>query len=131
MKQAGLALIIKDGLILSISRRDNKKIFGIVGGKFDPSTDKDTKDTAIRETYEETGVVIKDCQLFFERVDVDFIARCYYVTAWEGKPYNSEEGEVEWLTASELTSKMAAFPEYNTAMLEAFREKYPNMFITE
>jgi 8-oxo-dGTP pyrophosphatase MutT (NUDIX family) len=66
MKEAGVMLIIKDGLILGISRRHNKAIFGLPDGKFDPEEgDQTTKDTAIRETHEETGILVKDCTLSF------------------------------------------------------------------
>lgn len=133
MKQAGVALIIKDGLILAISRRNNKSLFGLPGGKFDEGVDKDTKDTAIRETLEETSVLIKDCELIFERLEPDgFQARCYYVLDWEGTPSNNEEGEVKWLTAIELTSPtMGAFADYNTATLKVFKERYPDIKIEE
>ena len=129
MRQAGVALIIKDGLILAISRRDNKSLFGLPGGKFDKDTDRDTKDTAIRETFEETSVVIKDCKQIFEANDDEFVARCYYVLDWEGEPSTNEEGEVGWLTANELITTKAAFPEYNTHTLKAFKLLYPNIEI--
>lgn len=130
MKQAGVALIIKDGLILAISRRDNKSLFGLPGGKFDVHADKDTKDTAIRETFEETGVWVKDCKQIFEANDGnEFVARCYYVLDWEGEPSSSEEGEVGWLTADELITTKAAFPEYNTHALKVFKLLYPDVKI--
>ena len=139
MKQAGVMLIIKDGLILAVSRRYDKTIFGLPGGKFNPEppdSDKDTKDTAIRETEEETSVVVKDCVFLYERVElgggpnpVDFYSRCYYATAWEGTPQNSEEGEVKWLTAEELTSTKAAFGDYNRKTLNVFKTMFPDVYI--
>ena len=129
MKQAGVALIIKDGLILAISRRNNKSLFGLPGGKFDILADKDTKDTAIRETYEETSVWIKDCKQIFEANDGEFVARCYYVLDWDGEPSTSEEGEVGWLTADELTTTKAAFPDYNKHTLNTFKLLYPDIKI--
>jgi len=138
MKQAGVMLIVKDGLILSISRRHNKTIFGLPGGKFSPDApdnDRDTKDAAIRETREETSVIVKDCVFLYERLEpggpdgVDYYSRCYYATDWEGEPTNSEEGEVKWLTAEEITSTMAAFGEYNTQTLKVFRTMFPNVFL--
>lgn len=137
MKQAGVMLIIKDGLILAVSRRYDKTIFGLPGGKFNPEppdNDKDTKDTAIRETEEETSVVVKDCVFLYERVElgggpnpVDYYSRCYYATAWEGTPQNSEEGEVKWLTAEELTSTKAAFGDYNRRTLNIFKTMFPDV----
>ncbi len=135
MKEAGVMLIIKDGLILGISRRHNKNIFGLPGGKKD-DTDPSTKETAIRETREETSVIVKDCKLVYERVElgdgpngVDFYSRCYYATDWEGDPKNSEEGQVKWLTAEELTSTKAAFGDYNRKTLNVFKQMFPEVYV--
>lgn len=138
VKQAGVSLIINDeGLILAISRRKNKEIFGLPGGKFDPEDgDVSTKDTAIRETREETSVVITDCDLVYKRVEpadspdgMDFYSHTYYVKSWSGIPQNSEEGEVKWLSATELVGTKAAFGKYNKDMLTVFKQMYPNVFI--
>lgn len=135
MKEAGVMLIIKDGLILGISRRHNKNIFGLPGGKKD-DTDPSTKETAIRETREETSVIVKDCTLVYERVElgdgpngVDFYSRCYYASDWEGVPQNSEEGQVKWLTAEELTSTKAAFGDYNRKTLDVFKQMFPKVYL--
>lgn len=132
-------LIIKDGLILSVSRRYDKNIFGLPGGKFNPEppdNDKDTRDTAIRETEEETSVKVHEATFIYERVElgggpnpVDYYSRCYYATSWEGTPQNSEEGEVKWLTAEELTSTKAAFGDYNRKTLDVFKTMFPDIYI--
>lgn len=135
MKQAGVMLIVKDGLILAISRRHNKTIFGLPGGKFDEAAgDNNSADTAIRETLEETGVQVKSCMQVYQRIElgdgsnpVDFYSTTYYALDWEGEPHTSEEGEVKWLTAKELTSTKAAFGDYNTKMLEQFRDMFPEV----
>lgn len=139
MKEAGVMLIVNQGMILGISRRHNKSIFGLPGGKFNsapPDNDRDTRDTAIRETREETSVIVKDCVLVYERVElgdgpngVDFYSRCYYATDWEGVPQNSEEGVVKWLTAEEVTSTMAAFGDYNRKTLDVFKKMFPNVYL--
>lgn len=134
MKQAGIMLLIRDGLICAISRRHNKSIFGLPGGKFDEEKDHTSMDTAIRETSEETSVKVKKCVQVYQRVElgdgpngVDFYSTTYYATEWEGEPQNSEEGEVKWLTAEELTSSKAAFGDYNRHMLNAFKRIFPNI----
>lgn len=139
MKQAGVMLIVNQGMILSVSRRYDKTIFGLPGGKFSPEppdNDRDTKDTAIRETREETSVIVHEATFIYERVElggghnpVDYYSRCYYATSWEGVPQNSEEGEVKWLTAEELTSTMAAFGDYNRKTLNVFKTMFPNVFL--
>jgi ADP-ribose pyrophosphatase YjhB (NUDIX family) len=137
MKQAGVMLIIKDGLILGISRRHNKAIFGLPGGKFNPDppdNDRDTKDTAVRETKEETTIIVKDCVFVYERVElgdgpqgVDYYSRCYYATDWSGEPKDSEEGNIAWLTAEEVTSTAAAFGSYNRKTLDIFKTMFPDV----
>lgn len=140
LRQAGVMLIINQGMILGISRREDQTIFGLPGGKFDPdrepTPDKDTRDTAINETREETSVIVKQCEFIYRRDEparysggLDFHTYCYYATSWEGTPTNSEEGLVKWLTAEELTSTKAAFPDYNRRTLNRFKELYPNVYI--
>jgi 8-oxo-dGTP pyrophosphatase MutT (NUDIX family) len=137
MKEAGVMLIIKDGLILGISRRHNKNIFGLPGGKYDPEAgDLDTMDTAIRETKEETGVIVHHTKFIYERVElgdganpVDFYSRCYYALDWEGVPTNSEEGVVKWLTAEEVTCTAAAFGDYNRKTLDIFKGMFPDVYL--
>lgn len=135
IKRAGVMLIVKDGLILAISRRHNKDIFGLPGGKFDETAgDMDPMDTAIRETAEETGVKVNDAAFVYERVElgdgpngVDFYSSSYYAIDWEGEPHNSEEGNVKWLTAEELTCSKAAFGDYNRNMLDVFKTQFPDV----
>jgi ADP-ribose pyrophosphatase YjhB (NUDIX family) len=137
MKKAGVMLIIKDGLILGISRRHNKEIFGLPGGKYDSlAGDVYCSDTAMRETREETGIDVKVCTKIYQRVELgdgpageDFYSTCYYATEWEGEPQNSEEGEVKWLTAEEVTSTKAAFGDYNRKTLDVFKTMYPNVYL--
>lgn len=139
MKRAGIMLIIKDGLILGISRRHDKTIFGLPGGSHDEALgDVCTQDTAIREVEEETSIRVKDCVFLYKRVEfggidkpIDFESDCYYATEYEGAPANSEEGEVKWLTVEELTSTKAAFGDYNANMLNRFREMFPEVYLRQ
>lgn len=134
MKKAGVMLIIKDGLILGISRRNDKTKFGLPGGKREEL--ETLSQAAIRETREETNVIVHDCVEIFHREEPPatpdgeaFYTHCYYATTWSGEPTNSEEGEVKWLTAEELTSISGAFPEYNSKMLNAFKQQHPHVII--
>lgn len=137
IKLAGVMLIINDdGLILSISRRNNKEIFGLPGGKFDEDVDQSVEDTAIRETLEETSVRVRAFVSIYHRIEpantldgIDFNSYTFYAKRWTGTPQNSEEGEVKWLTAEELTGSKAAFGKYNKDMLTVFKQMYPNVFI--
>ena len=136
-REAGVMLIIKDGLILGITRRNDRTKYGLPGGKFDSSEgDQTSMDTAIRETKEETGIIVNSCSFVYQRVELgdgpdgeDFYSTCYYATQWEGEPQNSEEGNVAWLTYKEITSTKAAFGDYNKQMLDVFETMLPDVYL--
>jgi 8-oxo-dGTP pyrophosphatase MutT (NUDIX family) len=135
LKRAGVMLIIQEGLILGISRRHNKTIFGLLGGKCDDKEEPLT--AACRETYEEAGVIVDYCITLYVQIERgdgsstsdDYESHCFYAITWNGTPSSREEGEVKWLTVPEITSTNAAFPDYNIRMLKVFRQKYPDVFL--
>jgi 8-oxo-dGTP diphosphatase len=134
MREAAVMLVVKDGRILSISRRYDKTKFGLPGGKVE--TSETPMAAAIRETEEETSIKVKDCIHIFQRYEPrdrpegeDFQAHCYYALDWHGAACNSEEGEVAWLTEEELCGTKAAFAEYNRNTLIVFKKLYPNVTI--
>jgi len=122
MKLAGSMLIMKKGFVLGVSRKTNLSSFGLPAGKAEPG--ESAKQAAIRETYEETGVIVNDCVHIFKREEDGFEAHCYYATDWEEDSNwkHDEEGKVEWITPFVLTNKTAAFPEYNKKAIMAFIE---------
>ena len=136
MKQAGVMLIIKDGMILGIARRSDNTKFGLIGGKKDES-DVDVKAAAIRECFEECGIVVKNCIEIYKRIEpknspegLDFECTCFYATDYEGEPRKCEEMEVSWLTEEQLTNKKsAAFGEFNKNTLQVFKKLYPETYI--
>lgn len=132
MRNAAVMLIIKDGLILAVSRRYDKTKFGLPGGKVE--SDETPEQAAMRETLEETGIVVSKCEFIFLRDEPrdrpegeDFHAYCYYATDWSGQPRDGEEGVVKWLTERELTLDKGAFADYNIRTLEAFKSKFPSI----
>lgn len=128
-------LVVKDGLILGVSRKNNHSSFGLPGGKCEYG--ESSKDAAIRETFEETGIEVLDCEQVYYRVEPggpgpnseDFHAYCYFATSWTGVARTREEGVVKWITSEELTGEWAAFPEYNFNMLRIFEKFFPNVEI--
>lgn len=135
MRKAAVTLIVNsEGLILGVSRRNDPTKFGLPGGKVE---DNETpEEAAARETKEETGINVHSSDNIFLRVEPrhspegqDFLTYCYYAITWDGTPQNSEEGVVKWLTAKELIGENGAFAEYNTLTLDAFRAKFPDVFI--
>jgi len=136
MRNAAVMLIIKDGLILSVSRRNDKNKWGLPGGK--QEADETPEQAAIRETFEETGVKVSKCEFIFLRDEPrvspegeDFHAYCFYATEWEGIPQNSEEGEVTWLWEYDLIHDKGAFPDYNRRTLEVFKSKFPEVTLLQ
>lgn len=125
-------LIIKDGLILSCSRRNSTK-FGLPGGKVEDNEHPAT--TAVRECREEVGVIINDCTHLLTREDASDPVKgpqkayCYLATSWEGVPTQMEIGiTVKWLLASELIDpETGAYPDYNARTIEAFKKRYPSL----
>lgn len=132
MRNAAVMLIIKDDLILAVSRRYDKTKFGLPGGKVEP--DETTEVAAIRETLEETGVIVSKCEFIFLRDEPkdrpegeDFHAYCYYATEWGGKEQDSEEGIVRWLSVEELIGSAGVFSDYNKRTLKEFRKRFPEV----
>lgn len=136
MRTAAVMLILnKDGLVLGVSRRDDKTKFGLPGGKREPN--ETTAEAAIRETIEETGIKVNSYEFLYSRVEpahkdgvgYDFYTYCYYALDWEGTPSESEEGNVKWVKSEELTGETGAFPEYNRLTLEKFKELFPEVMV--
>ena len=112
MKEAVCALIFTEsGKILGVSRKDNPKDFGLIGGKVD---DGETKANALRrEVLEETGLNVIYGKLVFTRTDND--ETCYtYQCEVEGDVSTSEKGVVKEVTWAELFE--GTFGEYNTRL---------------
>jgi 8-oxo-dGTP diphosphatase len=134
MKLAIVALIIKDGKILCISRRHDKTIFGLIGGKVDQG--ETLPQALVREAKEEAGITIHHSVPIYKRVElgdganpVDFESHCYYATDWSGEPKDSEEGKIAWLTAEEVCYTKAAFGDYNRKTLDVFKIMFPNVYL--
>lgn len=126
MIEAAVMIVIQDGLILSVSRKRDQTKFGLPGGKKESS--ETHRKAAIRETQEETGIIVKDCVFLFSREEEDgFCSHCFVALEWEGNTQSSEEGIVKWSLVSELVDPMSAFPSFNTVAFDLFRVKFPEI----
>lgn len=64
-------------------------------------------DSVIRETYEETGLIIENPRIcgtkdWIEDDGTRYIVICYKTNKFSGKLYSSDEGEMKWMQLSEL-----------------------------
>ena len=133
IKEAAVAIIIKDGLILAISRKDDPTKYGLPGGKRD--SNESLAQCLTREVLEETGLQIHAATKVYERVEppnkpdgLSFYSICYYVNYWIGVPQSLEGTIVKWVKPSFLTSsESGAFHSYNEEAFETFRKLFPNI----
>lgn len=114
-----VALVMQDGLVLAVSRKDDLGDFGIPGGKLDPG--ETPEEALVRELLEETGIVAREFEWCFQRIDHtdNQIAWCYRVSKWSGQPRRTaERGLVEWMQPSELVKPRHRFSGYNQKLFD-------------
>lgn len=114
-------------MILSVSRKYDKTLVGLVGGKVD-ETDVDNESAIIRETFEETGLLIKkeDITYFDKRMEGKNLCYCYYTNKYHGNILSQndlnnigETGVVKWIDKIELENGFCG--EYNRAVFKKLK----------
>lgn len=112
--QAACVFIVHpvENLILAVTRRDGSGC-GLPGGKAEP--DELLQDTALRELFEETGLIAENPKLLWSRTDDSSYCETYTVTVTGGTIRDSAEGHVFWATLKDLI-KDSPFGEYNEAL---------------
>ena len=120
MKQAALALLIQDGLVLGVSRKDNAEMFGLPGGKVEAG--ESLEEAAARELLEETGFVAESLSRVFVRVESDFSCTTFLVEKFKKQEDSKESGLVKWVTWQTLFD--GPFGEYNERL-------YKEVFCTD
>lgn len=123
LKLASVMLVRRaDGLILGVTRKDELTKFGLVGGKVDPG--ETPEEAAIRETQEETGIIVTKCKYLYDKVvpaihheGLDFHCYCYEALEWHGEISTNEPARVDWVTVEAILD--GAYPEYNKNVLIA------------
>jgi 8-oxo-dGTP diphosphatase len=108
----------KDGLYLSISRKDNHDLIGFVGGKIDPN--ETPLDAIIRESYEECGLELINIVYLDKTFDDTGILVHFFKADISNEPVQKEgEGIIYWVTKEDLINK-SPYKEYNNLMLNKF-----------
>lgn len=74
-----------------------------------------TQQAAIRETWEETGLTVKDCAFLYCTPCGIYDAYVYVARDWEGVP-ESRETPVRWCSVSTLTQPHNTFSDFNRDM---------------
>lgn len=129
--------------VLIVKKKKDPSCYGIPGGKKEPDEDsKYLAITAIRETYEETGLVVRTYTskmdryelskppwtygfYLFEDIDSNnFIFRTFRATVITGTLKESDEGIPYWGCPLDLLQ--GPFKDYNAKMLEHFNLIGPN-----
>ncbi len=116
---AACVFVIRDGKILTVSRKEDPKACGFPGGKADEG--ETPAQTAARECFEETGLVVGGLRELYKGSDsVDFMVYTFYAHECWGEPRDMGEGHVEWVEPSRLVN--GKFSEYNQKVLAAWRK---------
>lgn len=137
--------------LLAVSRKNDLSDFGLPGGKADPicptckagltpsavaakwctqcgpivPTMEDPYTAIVRETREETGILIAKATYVYWRKDYSqsgdtrptIPALCFEVVEWSGEPVQMEAGRVAWVEPQVVLS--GSFREYNTDLFKA------------
>lgn len=115
--------------ILAVERLDGNGL-GLPAGKLNalPAEDgsaepgtrmEDPLDGAVREPFEETGLIVdrNHLVLIYERVTEQGRVQTYLARRYTGTVRSSEEGIARWVTKHELLNKLNTFSVYNREVL--------------
>jgi 8-oxo-dGTP pyrophosphatase MutT (NUDIX family) len=111
--RAVAALVVNpEGLILSVSRKDDPTKLGLPGGKLESETFRNCLE---REVLEETGLTVSEAHIVFDAFDGNCRTLAYRVTAFQGELRSDEAGKIEWVSAERLVTS-SPFKRYNEAL---------------
>lgn len=98
---AACVLIVRDGLVLAVSRKGDPTAFGLPAGTIEPG--ETAKAAAVRELQEETGFVVSDADLVLiyegpvRAADDRGNVPTFRAPDPGGEPRTSEEGAACWV----------------------------------
>lgn len=108
--------------VLAVSRKNNFNDFGLVGGKVE-DTDANLLDAIIRETKEETGLIITDAEPIFVREEKEngYTSITFIAHEIDGDISTNESGIVKYVDFSEICN--GTFGEYNKSLQKHYYDK--------
>lgn len=122
MKKAVCLLNINKEGILSVTRKEDQTKFCMPGGKVED--DETSLEAIIRETFEETGIILKEeeLEIVFEGFDTpekDFWTTVYQSRKENLKPLQKEKGVIPFFVdEKEFLGKKACFLNFNKLLFE-------------
>jgi len=112
-----VVLLNENGEVLAVSRKDNHKDFGLIGGKVDPEDNGDPIVAAIRETKEETGLDITNLRLIFAMHRNGFMGYTF-LADYEGEIHTDEPHVVKWAPFNTVIEG-SSFARWNTMVADS------------
>lgn len=107
--------------LLAVSRKTDFNDFGLVGGSVEPY-DLTLEDAAIRECFEETGLILSDpIEVFRYHNDEKNSTGVTFMGKYTGEISTKEAGVVKWTDFEELFK--GSFAKYNRKLMESLTER--------
>ena len=116
---AHVVVLNENGQVLCVSRKEDHNDFGLPGGKIEKK-DKSNKSAAIRETLEETGIIVKKAVLIYAEHRRGAMGYTYLATEWNGEIGTDEPHVVKWGEFTDLVS--GTYGEWNLKVFKSMTD---------
>jgi 8-oxo-dGTP pyrophosphatase MutT (NUDIX family) len=116
---AHVVVLNESGQVLCVSRKEDHNDFGLPGGKIEKS-DESNKAAAIRETLEETGIVVTKATLIYAEHRRGAMGYTYLATEWEGEIGTDEPHIAKWGDFTELVA--GTYGEWNLKVFKSLMD---------
>jgi len=123
LEKASMALILREGKVLAVSRKNDPTQMGLPGGKVDAG--ETWIDTVLREVKEETGLDVNVVAHLYDRHDEGFLGKTFLCEIIGEIPQDfqtNESGRVAWVEWQELFD--GPFGVYNRNLFNHILNEY-------